>query len=150
WGASIVNSTPYGIGNWFHGQWVNAVSGGNDFAPIRLYWQMHPERDIRWYNQMKEALGPRRTAQEVDGDFLTSGHTTFSLKVSSIPLISAKSNTVCPEVDGDFLTSGHTVFDLADIKGIEDTLSENVPIEIRMNGALRIFEKPRKKSAYFI
>lgn len=116
-GAAIVNSTPYGIGNWYHSQWVNAVAQGNDFAAIRLHWQMHPERDMAWYNSMKDSLGTRRTGQEIDGDFLASGH---------------------------------SVFDLSDIKGIEDMLSENIPIETRMNGALRIFERPRKKSLYYM
>lgn len=116
-GAAIVNSTPFGIGNWYHNQWVNAVSYKNDFTAIRLFWQMHPERDKEWYRSMSESLGPRRTAQEIDGDFLTSGH---------------------------------TVFDLTDIKAIEDTLTENVPISTRMGGAIRIFEGPKKKSVYYI
>lgn len=79
-GSSIVNSTPYGIGNWYHSQWVDAVSGGNDFNAIRLRWWMHPERDQIWYNQMSQSLGKRRTAQEIDGDFLTSGHSVFDLQ----------------------------------------------------------------------
>ena len=78
-GASIVNSTPYGMGNWFHSEWVKALSGGSEFNPIRLRWQMHPERDDKWYNSMSAALGPRRTAQEIDGDFLTSGNSVFDL-----------------------------------------------------------------------
>lgn len=78
-GASIVNSTPYGVGNWFHQQWVDSLSGGNEFNPIRLKWDMHPDRDLAWYTQMADALGPRRTAQEIDGDFLTSGHSVFDL-----------------------------------------------------------------------
>ena len=40
---------------------------------------MHPERDIEWYNQMSTALGPKRTAQEIDGDFLSSGNSVFDL-----------------------------------------------------------------------
>lgn len=79
-GSSIVNSTPYGIGNWYHQQWVDAVAGGNDFNAIRLHWQMHPERDMAWYQSMASSLGPRRTAQEIDGDFLTSGHSVFDLE----------------------------------------------------------------------
>lgn len=75
----VSHNTPYGIGNFYHSTWVDAMSGGNPFNPIRLYWQMHPERDIEWYNQMASALGPRRTAQEVDGDFLSSGNTVFDL-----------------------------------------------------------------------
>lgn len=78
-GSAIVNSTPYGVGNWYHKQWVEAVAGGNDFFPIRLYWKMHPERDENWYRQMRESLGARRTAQEIDGDFLTSGNSVFDL-----------------------------------------------------------------------
>lgn len=78
-GSAILNSTPYGVGNFFHKQWVDAVSAGNEFVPIRLHWRMHPERDDEWYRVMSSALGPRRTAQEIDGDFLTSGSSVFDL-----------------------------------------------------------------------
>lgn len=75
----INKNTPYGVGNFYHSTWVDAIAGGNPFNPIRLYWQMHPERDINWYNQMSSALGAKRTAQEIDGDFLSSGNTVFDL-----------------------------------------------------------------------
>jgi hypothetical protein len=75
----ISHNTPYGAGNWFHRMWVAACSGGNNFVPIRLRWQMHPERDQAWYNEMAAQLGPKRTAQEIDGDFLTSGSSVFHL-----------------------------------------------------------------------
>lgn len=78
-GSCILNSTPYGIGNFFHKTWVDACAGGNDFFPIRLKWQMHPDRDINWYNEQRRALGARRTAQEIDGSFLTSGYSVFDL-----------------------------------------------------------------------
>lgn len=78
-GAAIINSTAYGVGNFFHKLYVNACAGGNRFVPIRLRWQMHPERDEEWYNEQRNILGPRRTAQEIDGDFLTSGNTVFDL-----------------------------------------------------------------------
>lgn len=79
-GSAIINSTPYGIGNFYHSTWVDSISGGNVFNPIRLYWQMHPERDLNWYKEMATALGPKRTAQEIDGDFLTSGNSVFDLR----------------------------------------------------------------------
>lgn len=78
-GSAILNSTPYGVGNFYHKQWVDSVAGGNEFFPIRLFWRMHPERDAEWYRVMSSALGPRRTAQEIDGDFLTSGNSVFDL-----------------------------------------------------------------------
>ena len=75
----VSHNTPYGVGNFYHSEWVNAVAGGKAsvFHPIRLRWDMHPERDQLWYDQMSIALGPRRTAQEIDGDFLTSGNNVF-------------------------------------------------------------------------
>lgn len=116
-GAAIINSTPKGIGNFYHSQWVDAISGGNGFNPIRLYWEMHPERDENWYFKMSKALGPRRTAQEIDGDFLSSGN---------------------------------TVFDLADIKAIEDCLSDYPVIKTRYNGQYRQFLEPDPNNQYYI
>lgn len=78
-GSAIINSTPYGIGNFYHSTWVDAVSGSSRINPIRLYWQMHPERDQAWYDEMSSVLGAKRTAQEIDGDFLSSGNSVFDL-----------------------------------------------------------------------
>lgn len=99
-GSSIVNSTPYGVGNWYHQTWVDSLSGGNMFNPIRLKWWMHPERDEEWYQSMASSLGPRRTAQEIDGDFLTSGYSVFDLlnikaiedTISETPIIEQRFN----------------------------------------------------------
>lgn len=79
-GSAILNSTPYGISGFYHSKWVEAITDSDSpFHPIRLYWKMHPERDQKWYDTMFKALGPRRTAQEIDGDFLSSGSTVFDL-----------------------------------------------------------------------
>lgn len=116
-GSAIVNSTPFGVGGFYHSTWVDAISGSNPFNPIRLYWQMHPDRDQNWYDEMATALGPKRTAQEIDGDFLSSGN---------------------------------TVFDLADIKSIEEMLSEYPPIKMRLGGQYREFNEPDPDTEYFI
>lgn len=113
----INKNTPYGVGNFYHSTWVDAITGGNPFNPIRLYWQMHPERDENWYKQMASALGLKRTAQEIDGDFLSSGN---------------------------------TVFDLADIKAIEDCLSDYPVIKKRFNGQYRQYLEPQSDKEYFI
>lgn len=143
-GRAILNSTPYGVGNFFHKRWVEACAGGNNFVPIRLKWEMHPDRgkdgepcripnnpnyDPWWYNNMSQVLGPRRTAQEIDGDFLTSGT---------------------------------NVFDLTDIRAIEDGLDQYIPISYRtdpmfknlisragqLGDSLMIFEKPKHDKFY--
>lgn len=77
-GGCIALSTPYGTGNWFHSTWVKAESGENDFLPIRLPWDVHPERDQNWRDRQDELLGdPRMAAQECDCDFSTSGDIVF-------------------------------------------------------------------------
>jgi hypothetical protein len=77
-GGAIILSTPYGTGNWFHQMWVRAEQGENDFLPIKLPWDVHPERDQTWRNRQDELLGdPRLAAQECDCDFSTSGDTVF-------------------------------------------------------------------------
>tara|TARA_B110000902_G_scaffold74442_2_gene88024 strand:- start:12504 stop:13841 length:1338 start_codon:yes stop_codon:yes gene_type:complete len=77
-GGAIVLSTPYGTGNWFHQTWVKAEAGENDFLPIKLPWDVHPERDQTWRDRQDELLGdPRLAAQECDCDFASSGDIVF-------------------------------------------------------------------------
>ena len=77
-GGAIVLNTPYGTGNWFHITWVSAENNQNDFVPIRLPWDVHPERDQAWRDRQDELLGdPRMAAQECDCDFSTSGDIVF-------------------------------------------------------------------------
>ena len=77
-GGCIALSTPYGTGNWFHQTWVRAENNENDFLPIRLPWDVHPERDQAWRDKQDELLGdPRMAAQECDCDFSTSGDIVF-------------------------------------------------------------------------
>ena len=78
-GSAIINSTPLGTGGFYHSMWVDALAGVNGVNPIRLYWNMHPDRGKEWYREMSKALGPKRTAQEIDGDFLASGNTVFDM-----------------------------------------------------------------------
>ena len=116
-GSAIVNSTPLGLGGFYHSTWVDALSHSNGFNPLRLRWQMHPERDERWYQEMARALGPKKTAQEIDGDFLSSGN---------------------------------TVFDPADIRAIEECLSEYVVIKSRFSGQYKEFNEVDPNGEYFI
>jgi hypothetical protein len=76
-GGAIVLSTPNGIGNWFHQMWAKAEAVENDFIPIRLPWDLHPERDKDWRKKQDELLGLRMAAQECDCNFNSSGTTVF-------------------------------------------------------------------------
>ena len=80
-GDAIVLSTPNGVGNWFHKQWVGAEDGSNEFNTIRLHWSDHPDRDQTWRDEQDKVLGPSQAAQECDTDFLTSGESVVDPKI---------------------------------------------------------------------
>jgi hypothetical protein len=85
-GRSIILSTPNGVGNFFHKMWRDAeskkVNGLKAFNPIRLPWNLHPERDQTWRDQQTAvAKSPKEAAQECDCDFLTSGATLVDLSI---------------------------------------------------------------------
>ena len=74
-GSAIVLSTPNGVGNFYHKTWVGAMEGTNEFNPIKLHWDLHPERNEDWRKEQDQLLGPKHAAQECDCDFITSGNT---------------------------------------------------------------------------
>lgn len=79
-GKSILLSTPNGVGNFFHKMWMQAEEGTNKFHPIKLPWNLHPERNQKWRDEqdgVSENL--KKTAQELDCDFLSSGTTVIDL-----------------------------------------------------------------------
>ena len=77
-GGCIALSSPNGTGNWFHKTYTKAEANDNEFLPIKLPWQVHPERDQAWRDLQDEYLGdPRAAAQECDAEFSTSGNTVF-------------------------------------------------------------------------
>jgi len=76
-GQCIALSTPNGIGNWFHQTWSKAETRENTFLPVKLPWNIHPERNQAWRDQQDADLGPRMAGQECDCDFLSSGDTVF-------------------------------------------------------------------------
>jgi hypothetical protein len=73
-GGCIALSSPNGIGNWFHKTWVGALNSENSFLPIKLPWDVHPERDQAWFENEKANMGPQEIAQEYECDFLASGN----------------------------------------------------------------------------
>jgi hypothetical protein len=77
-GSCIALSTPNGVGNWFHQQWVGAEEQTNEFNPIYLHWTVHPERDQRWRDEQTKVLGEKLAAQECDCDFISSGDTVIA------------------------------------------------------------------------
>ena len=83
-GKSILLSTPRGVGSFFHKMWVDAEEsningiGKNGFHPIKLPWNLHPERDDEWRRiEGEKQPNPKQAAREFDCDFETSGETVI-------------------------------------------------------------------------
>jgi hypothetical protein len=77
-GRCIALSTPNGVGNWFHKTYVEADAGINDFHPIVLPWDIHPERDEAWFEKETRNMSARQIAQELECNFNASGETVIS------------------------------------------------------------------------
>jgi hypothetical protein len=76
-GRCIALSTPKGTGNWFHKTYTDAVDGENEFNPIELMWNVHPERDQAWFEKETKNMSKRQIAQELLCNFNTSGDTVI-------------------------------------------------------------------------
>lgn len=82
----IGHQTPRGVGNFFHRMWQGAEEsndgkiGSNGFHPIKLPWELHPERNEEWRRIEGGKLGnPKKASQEFDCDFLASGDNVIDL-----------------------------------------------------------------------
>lgn len=86
-GQCIALSTPNGMGNWFHRMWVAAELGENTFIPVKLKWDVHPERDQTWRDKQDLDLGLRMAAQEcLTGDTLVKVRNIKTGEIEDITL----------------------------------------------------------------
>ena len=76
-GRCIALSTPNGVGNWFHQTYIDADQGRNDFKPTVLKWDVHPDRDLAWYEKEIKNMSRREVAQELECNFNMSGETVI-------------------------------------------------------------------------
>ena len=74
-GRCIALSTPNGVGDWFHETYIKSESGQNEFFPVKLLWDVHPERDQEWFETETKNMSKRQIAQEYECNFNTSGDT---------------------------------------------------------------------------
>jgi hypothetical protein len=76
-GRCIALSTPNGVGNWFHQNCVEAEAGTNDFYMTTLMWDVHPDRDKKWFEKETRNMSRRQIAQELECNFNVSGETVI-------------------------------------------------------------------------
>lgn len=74
-GRAILLSTPNGVGGQYHELYVKAERKENEFNPIKLMWDVHPERGDDWFEQETKNMSKKQVAQELLCDFASSGDT---------------------------------------------------------------------------
>ena len=74
-GRAIVLSTPNGVGDKYHELCMGAQNGENEFNFIKLLWDVHPERDSKWWETETRNMSRKQIAQELMCDFAASGDT---------------------------------------------------------------------------
>ena len=77
-GRAIVLSTPNGVGGQYYKLYTDAVAQVNEFNPIKIPWDAHPERDEEWFKETTRNLSDRQISQEYLCDFASSGDTYLS------------------------------------------------------------------------
>ncbi len=77
-GSAVILSTPNGVGNQYHHLWVEAEKGVSAFNPIKLMWDVHPDRDQSWFDNESKNMTKKQIAQELLCDFASSGDTFLS------------------------------------------------------------------------
>jgi len=76
-GRCIALSSPNGVGNWFHKSCVDAQAEENDFFMTTLLWDVHPDRDQKWFEKETKNMSRRAIAQELECSFNMSGETVI-------------------------------------------------------------------------
>ena len=74
-GRAILLSTPNGVGGQYHEIYTKADRKENEFNPIKLMWDVHPERDDAWFHKETKNMSKKQVAQELLCDFSSSGDT---------------------------------------------------------------------------
>lgn len=82
-GKFILTSTPNGDSDLFATLWRGANSGTNSFKPVKALWHQHPDRDEKYYEEMKGKLGPVKVRQELD---CLSGCTSININNNLITM----------------------------------------------------------------
>lgn len=80
-GRAILLSTPNGVGGQYHDIYVKAERKENEFNPIKLLWDVHPERGDDWFEKETKNMSQKQVSQELLCDFSSSGDTFLSADV---------------------------------------------------------------------
>lgn len=145
----VIESTPNGVGNWYHSQWVAAVAGANGFAPHFFGWYEDPSYAIALSpgEEVEPQTDRERELVEVRGispEQLKWYRTKVSQKGQDLV-----DQEFASDANRTFLTSGRLFFDLAQLEKMGGRMRE--PIERRDGPAqTRIWRRASPGSRYVV
>ncbi len=90
-GRAILLSTPNGVGGQYHEIYTKAARKENEFNPIKLMWDVHPERGDEWFQRETKNMSQKQVSQELLCDFASSGDTFLSSDIIEKIRIMSKS-----------------------------------------------------------
>ena len=93
-GRAILISSPKGTSGVFYDTWVAAEAKKNEFNPIKLKWDVHPEHGPDWFASQAANMSAKDLAQEHLCDFQSSGDTYMA--AGDIQWVK---DNVCPPVE---------------------------------------------------
>ena len=79
-GRAIILSTPNGVGGQYYDLWMQAENKENIFNAIKLQWDVHPDRDEKWFEEETKNMSRQQIAQELMCDFQASGDTFLQVE----------------------------------------------------------------------
>jgi hypothetical protein len=72
-GRAIILSTPNGVGGQYHKLYTDADAGLNEFNAIKIPWNLNPEYDEEWFENITANMSKKQIAQEYLCNFALSG-----------------------------------------------------------------------------
>lgn len=142
----VIESTPNGVGNWYHSQWVAAQAGTNGFTPHFFGWFEDPTYAVTLRpgecltpenDRERELVELRRISQEQ----LKWFRAKVGLKGQDLV-----DQEFASDANRTFLTSGRLYFEKASL----DAMAGQMRDPIERDGDLRIWEQPIDGEQYVI
>jgi len=155
-GSAIIISTPKGVGNWYHQQWLASMNKESDFIPLIAHWTDHPVygAEATWHCSECKHIQDHGNMNFLKDKVVCEGCGKDALVPTSNWYEEQKKQLgdprkVAQELDMDFLGSGDQVIQEKYIKAMEKFCT----IPIRQAGwddNLWIWVEPEDEHEYLI
>lgn len=155
-GSAVIISTPKGVGNFYHKQWLSAINKESDFVPLVAHWTEHPvygaqtvwqcencehEQDHGNANPLKEVV----LCDNCGEDYLVPTSPWYEQQKKQL----GDPRKVAQELDMDFLGSGDQVLSEEYIKEAEKSCRPPLRIE-GFDNNLWVWSDPQPDREYLI